>query len=83
MAKTTKPSYPIPYADGQNLHDINAQDEHIAKYQSEFLNIVNKHGHGNDAEIVGMVSQVIKEYRSQTENPTLEGLRSHQRMFSR
>jgi len=72
MAKK-KPSIDLPYVEGQNLHSINTQDDHIQKYQSEILNIVNKHGHGNDAEIVGMVSQVIKEYRKSTQSPSLEG----------
>ena len=73
MAKKKKLSNSIQYTDGQNLHDINAQDEHIKKYQSEILNLVNKHGHGNDADIVGMVSQLIKVYRDSTKNPSLEG----------
>lgn len=81
MAKKRKPSNSIPYADGQNLFEINAQDAHIAKYQSEILNIVNKHGHGNDADIVGMVSQVIKNYRGSTDIPSLAGWKEyHQKL---
>ena len=63
----------LGYKKGEDLYAINAQDSHVKKYQPEFLNIVNKHGHGNDADIVGMVSQVIKEYRKTTTAPTLEG----------
>ena len=77
MAKKSKPGIILKYPDGQNLFEINAQDDHIAKYQSEFLNIVNKHGHGNDAAIVGMVSQVIKNYRKQSDSPSLDGWKEY------
>lgn len=81
MAKKSKPGIILKYPDGQNLFEINAQDDHIAKYQSEFLNIVNKHGHGNDAAIVGMVSQVIKNYRKQSDSPSLDGWKEyHQKL---
>lgn len=73
MAKEKKEYVSVPYAEGQNLFDINAQDEHIKKYQSGILNIVNKNGHGNDDTIVGMVSQVIKDYRATTDSPSLDG----------
>lgn len=63
----------ITYQEGQNLYEINAQDVNVKEGQSEFLNIVNKHGHGNDDTLVGMVSQVIKEYRKTTDAPTLQG----------
>lgn len=73
MAKKKKEP-DILYSKGQNLLEINAQDKGIKKYQTEILNIVNKHGHGNDATIVGMVSQVIKDYRKNVVGtPTLEG----------
>lgn len=71
MAKKEK--IKLEYKKDENLCTINAQDDHVKKYQPEFLNIVNKHGHGNDADIVGMVSQVIKEYRKTTKAPTLKG----------
>lgn len=81
MAKKSKPGIILKYPDGQNLFEINAQDDHIAKYQPEFLNIVNKHGHGNDATIVGMVSQVIKDYRKQSDSPSLDGWKEyHQKL---
>lgn len=67
----------LDYRVNENLYKINAQDDHVKKYQPEFLNIVNKHGHGNDADIVGMVSQVIKDYRKTTETPTLEGWKEY------
>ena len=69
MAKKGK--IKLNYRESEDLFKINAQDDHIKKYQPEFLNIVNKHGHGNDADIVGMVSQVIKDYRKTTKKPTL------------
>lgn len=62
----------IEYPHGQNLFSINAQNEEIEKFQPEILNTVNKNGHGNDAEVVGMVSQVIKDYRAQDNQPSLE-----------
>jgi DNA-directed RNA polymerase delta subunit len=71
MAKKGK--IKLEYRKGEDLYKINAQDSHIKKYQPEFLNIVNKHGHGNDADIVGLVSQVIKDYRKTTVTPTLKG----------
>lgn len=75
MAKKRK--IKLDYRVNENLYKINAQDDHVKKYQPEFLNIVNKHGHGNDADIVGMVSQVIKDYRKTTETPTLEGWKEY------
>lgn len=82
MAKKRKPGIIIEYPDGQNLFEINAQDEHIAKYQSEFLNIVNKHGHGNDAAIVGMVSQVIKDYRKNSDSLSLDGWKEYHQQLT-
>lgn len=75
MAKKGK--IKLDYRENEDLYKINAQDDHVKKYQPEFLNIVNKHGHGNDADIVGMVSQVIKEYRKKTETPTLKGWKEY------
>ena len=75
MAKKRK--IKLDYRENENLYKINAQDDHVKKYQPEFLNIVNKHGHGNDADIVGMVSQVIKDYRKTTETPTLKGWKEY------
>ncbi|MBR4052460.1 MAG: MjaI family restriction endonuclease [Alistipes sp.] len=77
MKKGKKETTSVQYAEGQNLFDINAQDTHIKKYQSEILNLVNKHGRGNDAKIVGMVSQVIKDYRANTDEPSLDGWKQY------
>lgn len=73
MKKEKKEYTSVQYSEGQNLFNINAQDARIQKYQSEILNIVNKHGRGNDDEIVGMVSQVIKDYRADADKPSLDG----------
>jgi len=75
MAK--KGNIKLDYRKDEDLFKINAQDVHVKKYQPEFLNIVNKYGHGNDTDIVGMVSQVIKDYRKTTETPTLEGWKEY------
>lgn len=77
MKKGKKEYTSVQYSEGQNLFNINAQDANIKKYQSEILNIVNKHGRGNDAKIVGMVSQVIKDYRANTNEPSLDGWKQY------
>lgn len=77
MKKEKKEYTSVQYSEGQNLFNINAQDARIQKYQSEILNIVNKHGRGNDAKIVGMVSQVIKDYRANTDEPSLDGWKQY------
>ena len=81
MAKNNKPKKEdlLEYPKDQDLFTINAQDANIKKYQPEFLNIVNMHGHGNDADIVGMVSQVIKDYRNSTKSPSLDGWKKYHR----
>lgn len=79
MAKKRK--IKLDYRENEDLYKINAQDDHVQKYQPEFLNIVNKHGHGNDADIVGMVSQVIKDYRETIKTPTLEGWKDYHRQL--
>lgn len=77
MKKEKKEYTSVQYSEGQNLFNINAQDANIKKYQSEILNLVNKHGRGNDAKIVGMVSQVIKDYRANTDEPSLDGWKQY------
>ena len=77
MKKEKKEYTSVQYSEGQNLFNINAQDANIKKYQSEILNLVNKHGRGNDAKIVGMVSQEIKDYRANTDEPSLDGWKQY------
>lgn len=61
----------IQYKEGQNLFDINNSPE-LPKYTCGFINDVNGWAGGSKAENVGQVSEVIKQFRENNPEGSLE-----------
>ncbi len=72
MAKKRKNIVPdIQYKEGQNLFDLNSSPE-LPKYTSGFINDVNGWAGGSKAENVSQVSEVIKQFREDNPDGSLE-----------
>jgi len=72
MARKRKNIVPdIQYKEGQNLFDLNSSPE-LPKYTSGFINDVNGWAGGSKAENVSQVSEVIKQFREDIPEGSLE-----------
>lgn len=72
MAGKSKTIVPdIQYKEGQNLFDLNSSPE-LPKYTSGFINDVNGWAGGSKAENVSQVSEVIKQFREDNPEGSLE-----------
>ena len=72
MARKRKTIVPdIQYKEGQNLFDLNSSPE-LPKYTSGFINDINGWAGGSKAENVSQVSEVIKQFREDYPEGSLE-----------
>ena len=72
MARKRKIIVPdIQYKEGHNLFDLNSSPE-LPKYTSGFINDVNGWAGGSKAENVSQVSEVIKQFREDNPEGSLE-----------
>lgn len=71
MSRKKKTIIPdIKYSDGQNLFKINTTPE-LPKYTSSIINDVNGWAGGSKPENVGQVSEIIKSFRAENPNGSL------------
>lgn len=72
MARKRKIVVPdIQYKEGQNLFHINSSPK-LPKYTSGFINDVNGWAGGSKAENVSQVSELIKQFREEYPEGTLD-----------